>query len=166
MKPIPSSLELNSPSPAQAETPSTRPQPTRPGLVTTLSLLLLVQAAGLVVIDLFFFVGLEFQTGLVWPGVLAQSVAALTIEGIFIVLALLAGLAAIGLLRLRRSAWLMAMLLQGLCLLTALSLYFQQDSPYVYIIMLYSIVMVIMLNYSEVYLVFQPVTGFGEPEDE
>jgi len=45
-----------------------------------------------------------------------------------------------------------------LCLLTALLLYFDYTPAYVYILMLYSIVMVVYLNYSEVYATFQPAS--------
>jgi hypothetical protein len=64
-----------------------------------------------------------------------------------------------------RIAWLMAMLVQGLSLLTALVLYFNQKPGYVYVIMLYSIFMVIYLNYFEFYAASSLISGLEE-EDE
>ncbi len=142
------------------------PAPARSAAVTVLSLLLLLQAAGLIFIDLFFFVNLDVQAGLTWQTLLHESVTTLTIEGVFIFLALLALLAAMGFIRLWPSAWFLAMLLQGLGLLTALSLYFSQKPAHVYALMLYSILMVIALNYSEVYLAFQPSPDLDEVEEE
>lgn len=140
------------------------PAPARSVAVTVLSLLLLLQAAGLIFVDLFFFVNLDVQAG--WQTLLHESVTILTIESVFIFLALLALLAAIGFIRLWPSAWFLAMLLQGLGLLTALSLYFSQKPAHVYALMLYSILMVIALNYSEVYLAFQPSPDLEEVEEE
>ena len=74
---------------------------------------------------------------------------------IFIPLSLLAILAAISFLRLWRNAWTNAMLLQGFTLLIALILYFTGKPFYVYILMLYSIFMVLYLNHYEVQVAFR-----------
>jgi hypothetical protein len=75
---------------------------------------------------------------------------------IFIPLSLLAIMAAVGFLRLWRNAWTNAMLLQGLTLLIALILHFTAKPFYVYILMLYSIFMVLYLNYYHVRMAFRP----------
>jgi hypothetical protein len=75
---------------------------------------------------------------------------------LFIALSALAILAAIGFLRMRRDAWTVAMLGQGLSLLMALLLYFRGKLWYTYIMMLYNIPMVLYLNYHEVRAAFQP----------
>lgn len=74
---------------------------------------------------------------------------------LFIALSTMAVLAAISFLRMERNAWTAAMLVQGLNLLMALLLYFRGKPWYVYVMMLYSIPMVLYLNYHEVRVVFQ-----------
>jgi hypothetical protein len=75
---------------------------------------------------------------------------------LFIALSALALLAAIGFLRMRRNAWTVAMLGQGLSLLMALLIYFRGKLWYTYIMMLYNVPMVLYLNYHEVRAAFQP----------
>lgn len=137
----------------------------RPRPITILALLLFLQAMGLFDLGLFFFTGLGIKGSVIMTVLLAEPVNTLTMGLVFVSLALLAFLAGVGFLRLWRTAWLMAMLLQGLCLLTALLLYFNQRPGFVYFLMLYSVIMVIYLNYSEVYATFQP-TSILEEEDE
>jgi len=83
---------------------------------------------------------------------------------IFIPLSLLAILAAVGFRRLWCNAWTNAMLLQGLTLLIALILYFTAKPLYVYILMLYSIFMVLYLNYYPVQMAFRPEPGVESRE--
>lgn len=152
---------LDQPAPASVEV-KTRPWP-----VSVLSLLLLLQAGGFFDLGLFFFTsGLGLTRSLIMESLLVEPINTLAEGIVFIPLSLLALLAAIGFARLWRTAWLLAMLLQGLSLLTALVLYFYQQPGYVYFIMLYSIMMVIYLNYFEVYATFQPTSILEEPEDE
>jgi hypothetical protein len=73
-----------------------------------------------------------------------------TIRGLIVVQGLLAFLAAIGLLRLRRTAWVLAMAVQGIQLLIALVLYFTTKPWYAYPIMAFGVLMVLYLNYSAV----------------
>ncbi len=59
----------------------------------------------------------------------------------------------------RRFAWLLAMTLQGLILLRCLILYFgtnsqMRNSPWVHLIMLYSIILVLYLNTTDIRLAF------------
>jgi hypothetical protein len=137
----------------------------RPRPITILALLLFLQAVGLFDLGLFFFTGLGIKGSLLVAALLAEPVNTLAMGLVFVPLALLALLAGVGFLRLWRTAWVMAMLLQGLCLLAALILYFNERPPYIYFLMLYSIVMVVYLNYSEVYATFQPTSILEEEEE-
>jgi hypothetical protein len=74
---------------------------------------------------------------------------------LFIVLFTMAIVAAISFLRTEQNAWTAAMLVQGLDLLMALLLYFRGKPWYVYAMMLYSVPIVLYLNYHEVRIVFQ-----------
>jgi len=78
---------------------------------------------------------------------------------VFMPLSVLAIVAVFGFLGLWRSAWTLALLLQGLTLLTALLLYLDRKPWYIYILMLYSIVMVLYLHDGDVQQAFriQPV---------
>ena len=69
---------------------------------------------------------------------------------VFMPLSVLAIVAAVGFLGLWRRAWTLALLLQGLTLLTALLLYLDRKPWYIYILMLYSIVMVLYLHDGDV----------------
>ncbi len=68
----------------------------------------------------------------------------------FAALAVLGGLATVGFFRVRRSAWGIAIALQCLNLMTALVLYFTEKPFYVYVMMIYGVILVLYLNYSEV----------------
>ena len=78
---------------------------------------------------------------------------------LFMPLALPALLAGIGLLRLRPSAWTLAMLTQGLSLALALVIYSRDKPIYIYPLMIYTIVAVLYLNYNDVQVAFQPKIG-------
>jgi hypothetical protein len=131
-----------------------------------LGLLLLLQAVGLFDLGLYFFSGgLGLERSLIVERFVAEPVNALAMGVVFMPLSLLALLSGISFLGMWRIAWLMAMLVQGLSLLTALVLYFNQKPGYVYVIMLYSIFMVIYLNYFEFYAASSLISGLEE-EDE
>jgi len=73
-------------------------------------------------------------------------------------------LTSIGFLLYRRFAWLFAMTLQGLILLRCLFIYFAtnshlQRSPWIHLVMLYSIILVLYLNTTDIRLAFtaQPI---------
>lgn len=117
--------------------------------VLVLGLLLLFQAAGLFGLGSFYLFSLT-------PGDLAVNLSGMLNSSAFNLLALLALIASFGFLRLHRLAWLCAMLLQGLCLLLALSLYAREKTPFAYLLMAYSIGLVLYLNYSDVQAAFQP----------
>lgn len=74
----------------------------------------------------------------------------------FASMAILALITGVRFLRLRHTAWMHAMLLQGLSLLLAIGLYLQERPFYVYLIMINCIFMVLYLNYSDVLMAFRP----------
>lgn len=116
--------------------------------VLMLGLLLLLQAAGLFGLGSFYLFALT-------PGDTAANLPGLLNSSAFNLLALLALIASFGFLRLHRLGWLCAMLLQGLCLLLALSQYAREKAPLAYLLMFYSIGLVLYLNYSDVQSAFQ-----------
>lgn len=82
----------------------------------------------------------------------------------FFALSLLALIAAIGFIRIWNLAWFCAISLQGLCLLIAVVIYFQDRPGYVFLVMPYAIMMTIYLNYSDISLTFradQIIKEFG-----
>ncbi len=86
--------------------------------------------------------------------------------GIFsISLSVLALFAAIGFLRLWKSAWINAMLVQGLVILYLLMVHFTQQITHLvdYGVMTFAIFIVVYLNYNEVQLIFR-VRDY--PEDD
>lgn len=79
-------------------------------------------------------------------------------------LALLAFAGAVGFLLLWRSAWTLALLLQGLMLLFGLGLYFQAATLYVYVQLFYGIFMVAYLYNPDVRAFFPQTTAVADPE--
>ena len=82
----------------------------------------------------------------------------------FATLAFLTLMTSIGFFRIWTTAWLLAISIQGLSLLLSLNIYFSQRSFLIYPILLYNIIMVIYLNYSEVISLFrakQPESQWG-----
>lgn len=75
---------------------------------------------------------------------------------LFIALSALAVLGVIGFLRMWRNAWMNAMLVQGLGLLIALTLYFNGRPGYVYLLMLFSVFLVFYLNRQDVQIALRP----------
>jgi len=84
---------------------------------------------------------------------------------LFMPLSLPALVAGIGLLRLRPSAWTLAMLTQGLSLTMALVIYSRDKPIYIYPLMIYTIVAVLYLNYNDVQVAFRPKPGSYIPMD-
>lgn len=130
-----------------------RLQRLRPWPVTVLGMLLVGQAVGLLIIALLNLVGPIFTWAMLVEAATTDDLAALV--GLLLAgLACFAALSGLGFWRMWGHAWLHAMLLQGFCLLFALILYFWQKPGFVYLIMAYSIFMVLYLNYYEVRAVF------------
>jgi len=136
---------------------------TRPWPVTVLGLLLLVQAAGLFTIGTVNLLRTSLRLQVTWDTVMDELPNAAR-GSLFIALALLALLVSSSFFRLRPTAWLSALLVQGLTLFFALSLYLR-DRPgghphYAYVMMLYALFMVIYLNYGDVPAAFRPKPEF------
>lgn len=121
-------------------------------LVLALGLLLLAQAAGLFSLGSTFFLQLKSADEL-WANLIP-----LLNSSAFNLLALLALITSVGFLRRQRLAWLFAMTLQSLCLLLALGLYTRGKPAIIYLVMAYSVGMVLYLNVSEVRAAFRPST--------
>lgn len=137
------------------------PQPTRTYLwpVRAISLLLLVQAGGLVAISLHWISQIDWDHELedVLPSVTAIEAGSFGI--LCLLLAALALLAGIGFFFLRSSAWLAAMIGQGLLLAGSLTVHFSAQSAlrnsfYIYLIMIYAMLMVLYLNTHDVRVTF------------
>jgi hypothetical protein len=127
--------------------------------VTALGLLLLLQAIGLLVVGLFQYRAVRLSNAAqvleLPPGELLVAITHHSILGVlFIPLSLPVLIAAIGFLRVWSSAWLNAMLVQGLSLAVAIGLYVGPKPPYVYAVMLYSIFMVAYMHYYDVRVTF------------
>jgi hypothetical protein len=118
-------------------------------------LLLVVQGVGLLVLGV---LSVDRTAGL-WEILMDDSFYA-TLPP----LGVLALVTATGFLGLRRWAWVMAMLVQGLSLLVALIFYFRYrpQDLLIYGMMVYAIIMVLYLNYAEVPAVFGAHAGGEE----
>ena len=81
---------------------------------------------------------------------------------VFDILTAFALLASIGFLLLNYIGWLLAMMVQGICLFAALSIYFQNSSLDTQLTLLYSILMVLYLNSFFVRTAFG--TGLTSPD--
>ena len=87
---------------------------------------------------------------------LRRSFETLAAGGAFVAAAILAAVAAVGFLFMRRRGWLPAALAQTLGLGTCLALYAELEPIFVYPVMVYCIVMVLYLNSRDVRSVFHP----------
>lgn len=124
----------------------------RAWLIRALTLLLVVQGSALIVLGV-----LQVDEVSSIVSVLQEDYFYATLP----ILGLLALLAALGLFTLRPGAWVMAMLVQALSLLSSLIYYFdrQPQSVVLYTLMVYSIIMVVYLNYANVPSAFRVQPG-------
>ncbi len=152
----------------KAPTLVVEPGITRSWSLRVIVLLLIVQAIGFVSISLSKSTQINWQYVLRSDSLPAQALDAVVISGMFIPLAILALLAAFGVLWVFRIGWLLAMIVQAVILLVCLTLYFQQKPSFVYPIMLSCIILVLYLNSLDVRLAFQvrPPSRPSEAEDE
>jgi hypothetical protein len=128
--------------------------------VTANALLLLLEAFGFVAMGALYLGPL----GPLWPLTPEAWDAgriALATGFVFAVLALLALVAALGLLRQWQTAWLVGVLVQGGELLLALILFYRGRPGYVHVMMIYGIFMVLYLHQADVQAAFRP----HEPAD-
>jgi hypothetical protein len=116
----------------------------RPWPVTALGLFLLLQTAGLLALAAFDLLASEIMSGALSAG------ESSLLGALYLLLAILALISALGFFRLWLNSWLTAMLLEGLCLIVALILYFQGRPDYTFGLMAYAVFMVVYLNHYEV----------------
>jgi hypothetical protein len=133
-------------------------------LVVVLGLLLLLQTIGLFGLGSSYLFGFALPASFT-PDQLIMNLSRTLFSGAFTLLALLALLTTISVLRLQRLAWTSAMAVQGLCLLVALTLYLRERPAFAYFLMLYGLFMVFYLNLSEVQAAFRPRPPILDPRD-
>jgi len=136
----------------------------RPWAVTVLSLLLLFQSIALFTFGAFSLIAASWKFNITLETVVEEFPHALR-GTFFIALALLALVVAPRFFRLRSTAWISAMLLEGLTLLMALGVYLRGKAFYGYLMMLYGIFMVVYLNHSEVQAAFRSPHEISDPRD-
>lgn len=129
--------------------------PRRPWAVTAIGWLLVLEAAGWLAIAALY-VGPWVSRLPFMPAEWLEQRLVRTTGLIFCLLAVLALTSALGFFRLTRTAWLSAVLAQGLNLLLALLLYFGGRPAFVYPQMLYGIFMVLYLHQADVQAAFRP----------
>jgi hypothetical protein len=139
----------------------TRP-PARPWPVTANAWLLLLEAAGLLGMAALY-VGPWVERLPFMPADWLERSLVRTTGLFFTLLAVLALVSAFGFFRLARSAWLSAVLVQGLTLGLALILYYGGRPAFVYGMMLYGIFMVLYLHQADVQAAFRPPDEPGAP---
>jgi hypothetical protein len=137
----------------------------RPWAVKALTILLFIQAAGMLAASVYNFLTLDLDTAGLPVSWLALITSLLANSMIFAALALLALLASLAFFGLWRSGWLVAMLAQGLTLAVALILYFRGHYGYVYLVMLYAIFMVLYLHHPDVVATFHVAPTRSMPEE-
>jgi hypothetical protein len=122
----------------------------RPWVVRAGSLLLLLQAAGLVALTIFVLVPFDLSDVAISP----QEEVALSVGVMFLPAAFLAFLSAIGFLFLFRAGWLLAMAVQGGTLLGCLAHYFDTRPAAIFPVMIFCTVMAFYLNSFDVRIAF------------
>lgn len=127
----------------------------RPWPVKALTLLLVAQGLGLILIGL---LSIDHTAGLL------EILDDYSLYATLPPLGVLALVAAAGFLGLRTGAWVMAMLVQCLTLLVALIFYFRYrpQNLLIYGMMVYALIMVLYLNYAEVPAIFRAQPGEEE----
>jgi len=137
--------------------------------IRAISLLLLLQAAGLLAISLFLFSRVDWERE--WGDVTLSASAFEIISFIifFVPLAAVIIFTTIGFFFRWRVTWLMAMIEQGLSLFGCLTIYFTfesalNNSNLIYLMMVYSVVMVLYLNNNDVRITFQAKPTLADVE--
>jgi hypothetical protein len=164
---------------AQLSTPPRNSTP-QPNLwpVRAISLLLVVQALGLFGVNAWLLTGVDWEREFAYVFLSLTALDTLSFSTMFTVIAVVALFTAFAFFLRRRSAWLVAMTLQGVILFCCLWIYFLttshlRASPVIYLIMLYSILLVLYLNTTDVRQAFAVRQthddswgdpGFGQPD--
>jgi len=127
--------------------------------IRSISLLLIVQAVGLLSYNIYQIAQFEWEQEIYDVSFSTEFLYAGTIALIFAPIAIMLFFVALGFSYRRPVAWLAAMMLQGLILLSCLIFYFLPDDKYshdwIYPIMLYTILMVLYINARDIRLIFQ-----------
>lgn len=119
-----------------------------------LGILLFIQGIGLSILGGIALARVEFLSQNLWYN-LGINIANILRSAGFFALGILGILSSIGFGYVWAHAWLSAMLLEALCMIVSLDLYFREKPLYAYIMMIYCIIMVIYLNYSEIVTTFR-----------
>ncbi|MBN1317186.1 MAG: hypothetical protein JXA42_17010 [Anaerolineales bacterium] len=130
----------------------------RPGAVTGAGLLLLIQAAILCAIGSAHLAAIYHPEIAILSTWFPGETRRIVLGAVLIPLSVLMALAAIGLFRLGRYSWLLAIFCQGASLLVALLLYFNNKPWFAYLLMVNGIGMVLYLNYHDTQAPFQPTS--------
>lgn len=155
----------------------------RPRPVTILAWLLLLEALGLVTMGIYHFLILSFGPRLLsqlmkdqsmdlerfirelFASAAAEQLLSTLIESLVLfLLTALALIAAIGFFRHWRNSWLLAMFIQGAAMGLALIIYYLKHPIHIYVIMVYSLMMVLYLLVDDVQAYFH-VGVWGEQRE-
>jgi hypothetical protein len=128
---------------------------TRRWALHVITLLLFLQAAGLLAVSIYYATlvdwGQEYERWLLSN----NTLEALLLIFLFMPLAIVGTLTAVGFLFVQRGAWLRAMIVQGLLLIFCLSSYFSgHREPVIFLTMVICIVLVLYLNTNDIRLTF------------
>lgn len=134
--------------------PAFHPTPSRSHPVTILGWLLILQALGFFFLSGFNFSRLTLDR-IISPKDLTLNLPLFLQGGAFTALGIIAIVTAFRVFRLRPSAWVHAVAIQGMSLILAIGLYRQSKPFYGYFIMFYCIFLVLYLNYSDVLIAFR-----------
>ncbi len=152
--------------------PRLRRAPIRLWPIRAISLLLLIQATGLLSISIYLFSRIGWEREFNDVALSVDALETTSFIGFFVPVASMMLFAAIGFFFLWRIAWLIAMITQGSSLFGALSIYFTftsvlSSANFIYLIMLYSIVLVLYHNTNDVRITFQAAKSLiGEAETD
>jgi hypothetical protein len=134
----------------------------RPGAVTGAGILIFLQAAIICLLGIVHLAAIYYPENQFLATWFPGETRRIVLSAILIPLSLLMSLAAIGLFRLARYSWLLAIFCQGVSLGLALSFYFYDKPWFAYILMVNGLGMVLYLNYHDTQAPFQPVPVIGD----
>jgi hypothetical protein len=125
-------------------------------VIRVIAVMLIVQAVVLMYVSGATGLAFNWQRELADPDLSPRALDTLLLLGVLLPVAVFEVMTAIGIWLGRGSAWLNALILQGLLLIYCLSLYIDGRSrPFVYVLMLLCILTVLYLNANDVRLTFQ-----------
>jgi hypothetical protein len=149
------------------KTRKTIPKPRRPWAMTAVALLLLLEGFGLIGASIY-----DYPFDLLGEIQDVHDVSAFLLlflpSAVYGLMGLVALLGCLDTLRMTPNSWTTAMLIQGINLFSALLQYFGTRPGYIYLIMAYSVFMVIYLHYSGLpgQYRFRPMVAWAEGSDD